>query len=146
MPTATKLLSALIFAGLGWVLASFLVDTLTVDFTWKRLPLVVVIAGLYLGWQFVGVRARDGFRAALSAGLTAAVLVLVFTVLASGFATMMERALNKRYRGLMTGLEEMFGMIGSNFVAVARADVAVIVVVGGLLGGLIAGIVARFSR
>jgi hypothetical protein len=136
MPTAAKLVAGLMWALLAWF-ASNLIKPYFPDGTDVGLFAEVnAVFGLVLGWTMAGPRAGVGWNAAISYGLTTTISLVVVGVFLHSFAEMVRLSLRRMYEGPVEGLVAVFGMMVEYFALMARTDVIVTLLVGGLIAGL----------
>ncbi|GAA3875360.1 TrgA family protein [Celeribacter arenosi] len=136
MPTGPKLVAALWFALLGWFAAELVKPYLPDGTQVRNMSLIAAGFGGLVGWVFMGRRAGDTIQAAYAYGLSSSVLLSFWTIGYFALETMLKRALDKRYNG---AVEALLGMIDTMaeyaLYVVARPDVAITLVIGGLFGG-----------
>ena len=141
MPTLSKLVAALMFGGLAYLVSGMIELALPSDV--MRAPAyfspVNAALGALIGWRFCGAKAGGGYVTALGVGLTTSITLGVLGLLIWAFAMMMRRALRLAYDGpveaLLAGIS-----IAVEFGAIVLAHPAALVVlaVGGLIGGVAA--------
>lgn len=143
MPTAGKLVAAVMFAGLG-ALVTFLIIPLFpegTDFEWF-LPGNALI-GMMAGWIVAGSRAGKGYRNALSYGLTAMVSMVAWALLIYSTIDMVERSLRKLYDGPVEAVVSIFEL-GVDYLRVAASlEVVLFLVIGSLICGLVTDFFAQ---
>jgi nitrogen fixation/metabolism regulation signal transduction histidine kinase len=135
MPTAAKVVAALFFAALGYFSADLVKPLLPEGTRTQWMNEVVALFGVLMGWNVVGSRVGDGVRASLGYGITAALLVTIWSVGAFALADMLERSMDRRYRGVMDALQDMVRLISEFGLLIMVPSIFVAVVVGGAVGG-----------
>lgn len=143
MPTASKLIAALLFGALAWF-ASDLVRPLLPEGTQdgKFAPLNAAV-GFLMGWTIMGRRVGQSMRMSLGYGLTTATITVFWCLLIwSGFL-MVEASMRLRYNGPMHALQNMGVMMIDYARLMATPTVVGSLVVGGLVFGWLTEQVAR---
>jgi len=101
MPTAAKLVAALLFALLGVVGVQMYGPLLPEATPVRGLVPSVVIIGLLCGWLFMGRIAGRGYGAAMGNGISTGVAVAFWMLLLWSCVEMIERSTKMRYDGPM---------------------------------------------
>lgn len=143
MFTAGKLIGAIYFAGLAFLLSSMLIPMLPEQLTGGLFTEVNVAAGVIAGWMVMGPRAKGDLRKALGAGLTTSIAMFMLALLTHSGVTMVELALRKRYEN---GVEAVIGVLEEAwkyFVEVGTTEIIATTLVGGMIGGLFARAAAK---
>jgi hypothetical protein len=135
MPTAAKVVAALFFAALGYFSADLAKPLLPEGTRTQWMNEVVALFGLLMGWNVVGRRVGDGVRASLGYGITASLLATVWSVGAFALADMLERSMDRRYRGVMDALQDMVRLFSEFGLLIMVPSIFVAIVVGGAVGG-----------
>ena len=143
MPTAAKLVGAILFAALAW---SVSVQILALvpggrTFTWFA-PMNGVL-GAIMGWQIMGARAGEGFVPATGYGLTTVFAIAFWALLLWSGHEMMNRAVRGRYDGPGEALAGMADLMMSYAVLMSAPSAVGPLVVGSVF---CAAIVEFFSR
>lgn len=99
MPTAAKLIGALLLFGVGWGAALGAVATLPDGTQATYLPLAVALIGCWQGWSVLGRHAGCGMRAGVAHGLRAAIQMVVIALAAFALREMFLRSTDLRYGG-----------------------------------------------
>lgn len=147
MPTAAKLISGLLVAGLGWFVANLIVQYLPPETRIGLFREISAALGLWVGWRFLGKRAGSGLGASLSYGLAASGLLVFWMLLTFSGVEMIKRALRKAYGGNpVRALQDMIEVAIGYLNYLTNADVAGTLVIGGFVIGAVAeGISRRWS-
>ncbi|WP_375263895.1 TrgA family protein [Palleronia sp.] len=139
MPTFSKLVAALILAAGAWWSGSVILSGPDLPVVARRFAEANAALGLILGWVVVGTSAGRGVVAAVSAGVSGGVALLVSSCALWSFLGMLRRALRTQYAGPVEGLVDavriMVEMAPFYFVPGA--------LLGALGGGALAGIAAE---
>ncbi|WP_262879183.1 TrgA family protein [Roseicyclus sediminis] len=97
MPTAAKLVAAILFFVVGWQAATFTLLTFPPEMAATYFPLSIAMIGLWQGWMVSGSRAGQGVGVALGNGVRCGVQVAFFGILLFALRTMFMRSANLRY-------------------------------------------------
>jgi hypothetical protein len=138
MPTAAKLISAIFFAVLGWVLADLYVPGLDRGPNVGRLREICAAVGAVSGWSVMGKLVGDGMWLALGSGLRTAVTLAFFCFL--GFSTydMVLQSTKRVYEGPMEAVLGIFEIMVAYLAVAMTPGFVGTLVVGGMIGGCIA--------
>jgi len=99
MPTAAKLIGAMLLFGVGWLAALGAVRTLPEGMPARYFPLTIALIGFWQGWFVIGSRAGQGPRAGIVNGLRAAVQMAIWGLALFALREMFLRSANLRYDG-----------------------------------------------
>jgi hypothetical protein len=143
MPTASKLVAAILLAALGYAAADRVALHLPPETPPGLLREITAFFGLWVGWKFLGPRVGGGMSSAIGLGLSA--MVAMFFVAMGFFAgnEMIKRSLRKSYDDPFEALQNMVEIAIDNTKHVAYADVILVLVVGGMLVGLLVEATSR---
>lgn len=143
MPTAAKLISAIILAAVGWMCGELVKPLMPEGRDLSYLSPTTAIAGLFVGWFYLGPRADKGLgTSGANAGTTLFVQVIV-TLFAFSFAEMISNSLRKRYEGPIEALQDIF-IIGFNMVIeYTTAEIAAVAILGAFIASSSAFYAAR---
>lgn len=143
MPTAAKLVAAILTAALGYFVADVIIPHLPEQDRDNWMREVSAFLGLIIGWRFLGWRIGGGYSQALGLGLsTSLVLFVTGAVVFAGYE-MLIRSLRKSYDGPVEAIEGMVGIAVENLEYVQHADVIATFVIGGFIVGLLTEMAAR---
>ena len=134
MPTAGKLIGAIVFAALAYFIGD-LIRPLLVETKGTRtgmLPVVNAFFGLVCGWRIMGKGAGKTYYASFGYGLTTlAATVFWCLVFWSGYE-MIDRSMNSRYDGAMHALQGMAELAVDYAKLIAVDEVILPAIVGAL--------------
>lgn len=144
MPTAAKLISAILLGVLGYIVADRVGAQLPEATRQGMLRPVSAAWGVVLGWRFLGPRANVSLGNAVAIGVSAALLHLICAMFTFAFFEMIRRALRKAYGGNpVEALEDMFQIAVGYLEYLAFTDVLGPLVGGAAVVGLVASFAAR---
>lgn len=143
MPTAAKLVAALLFAALG-VVAVWIYGTLLPEAT-PRGGLVpsVVIIGLLCGWRIMGRAVGQGFGGAIGNGISTGVAITFLMVLLWSGVEMIERSTKMRYDGPMEAVLGMLALMVDYGTLLLDPELLGVVLIGSAVVGLAAESASR---
>ena len=143
MPTAGKLVAAIMFAGLG-ALATYLIIPQFpegTNFGWF-IPGNALI-GLLGGWIVAGSRSGHGHYSAVGYGLTAMVSMVAWGLLIYSSIEMVERSIRKMYDGPVDAVVSVFELGVDYLRVIASAELMIFMVLGGIICGLVTDFFAQ---
>lgn len=146
MPTAAKLVAALMFAAVGWAAAEAFMPLIPERTQWGAFQPICAALGLLCGWRVMGPRAGRGWSTAIGVGLsTAAVLLGVALLLFSG-REMILRSLDRRYGDALEATVGTFGIMLENAALMADVRFLGTLLLGGIVSGLASEAAGRIWR
>jgi hypothetical protein len=138
MPTAAKLVAGILWALLAWFVSNLIKPYFPEGSDLGLFAEVNAALGLLLGWTMAGPRAgQGGWSGAISFGFTTTVALVVTGVFMHSFAEMVRLSLRRLYEGPVEGLVAVFGLMAEYFTLMAKTDVMVTLLVGGIVAGLV---------
>lgn len=146
MPTTTKLVAALLMAGLGWIAATLAIAYLPDGSSPGLAQPITAVIGLGVGWFYTGPRVEAGRHTALGIGVIGAAILLFWSVLGFAGYEMLQRALKVQYNGPMRALQDMLSLAVEYLREQVKIDVILALALGGAIVGGISGWVARRFR
>ncbi|WP_341212332.1 TrgA family protein [uncultured Limimaricola sp.] len=142
MPTAAKLVGALLFAALGYVATLVAVPFLSGVYMVASAPVINALIGAITGWFIAGPRAGEGWQGGISNGVTATISGLLLVGLVHGVIFMWRSSMRGRYHDPMDALEAT-----AEFWLTVAGRLAVPQMIGLLLvGGVVIGLALEFTR
>lgn len=143
MPTATKLLSGILMAVLGWWVANLIVPHLPEETRIGLFREITAFLGLVVGWNFLGKRAGVGYAQTFGFGIGASAFLVFWMLIVFSGVEMVRRSLRKSYGDPFEALQGMLQIAIDYFVYLSPNEVWVTLVAGGAVIGLIAEWAAR---
>jgi len=141
MPTAARLVAAILLAILGWILSDMIRPLMPegTDFGWFNF--VNAFIGLCVGWTVMGSRAGRGFVQGINNGITGVAMLFIWGLGVHSCYEMFRLAMRNRYDGPMEAITEIF-LIASEF----GLTIGTPLVIGtAIAGALIIGPAADFA-
>ena len=137
MPTAAKLVAALSFAFLAWVVCIVIESIMPADQRVGQMYPVSIAIGAICGWFISGAAKRARHLEAASTGIRTAILAALAVLLTFAVTTMLEISMRGRYRGPMDALLDIVNQFIDYAALLMSVEVAVAVLVGGAIAGMI---------
>jgi uncharacterized membrane protein (GlpM family) len=143
MPTAGKLVAAILFAGLGALVTYLIIPRFPegTNFGWF-MPGNALI-GLLAGWVVAGSRSGNGYRNAIGYSLTAMVSMVVWGLFIYSSIEMVERSIRKMYDGPVDAVVSVFELAVEYLRTIASFEVIAFLVIGSLICGLVTDFFAQ---
>lgn len=141
MPTAAKLVAAVSFAALAWVVCIVLEGVLPADKRTGYMYEVSIVCGALIGWFVSGAAKRGSYAEAAATGLRTTTTAVASTLLVLSVVTMWNEATRGRYRGLMDAILEVF----NKFIEFGALLLPVVVLGTLFFGGMIAGMATEWA-
>lgn len=146
MPTAARLVAAVLLAALGWILSDLIRPLMPEGTAFGQFNYVNAFIGVCVGWIAVGSRAGRGIVPAINNGLTGVVLLFIWGLAVHSCYEMFRLAMRNRYDGPMEAITAIF-LIASEFgLMIATAPVLITAVIGALVVGLLTELASRHWR
>lgn len=138
MPTAGRLAGAVVFALFGWYLGGIAAPFFPSERPPDYLVQLCALVGVFIGWTVCGSRTGQGYRLAVSNGLTSTGAFAFVVLGALALNGMMNNALRNRYDGPMDAVVGMFGLMLEQAQWFFDIPFLTTVVVGGIICAIIA--------
>lgn len=140
MPTAAKLFSAIVFAGVAWLAALLYSQTMPDGRPAGLIKEISALVGVFCGWFVMGRFARRGRGRieSMGAGVRTSLAIVVALVLLFAVREMLQRSVDGRYDTPMDALLGVFerALVLGN--SVIQLEVISVLLLGGLFGGAVA--------
>jgi hypothetical protein len=143
MPTAPKLVAALLFGALAFFVSDLIKPLLEEGTQMSWFSLVNPIVGALMGWRISGARAGYSIRASLGYGITTVAATVFWCLFIWAGYLMVEASMRLRYDGPMEALQDMGAMMIEFAQTMATPTVLGSLLVGALFFGWLTEQVAR---
>lgn len=143
MPTAAKLVAAVLFALLGFFVADLYAQGITTGVRTTYLHEGAAAISLICGWRVMGTLVGKGMAAAVGSGIRTALTAVFFTLLAFAIYDMVVISTKGRYDGPMEAVLAVFEIIVNLGRGLLTAEIIGTLLVGGALGGVAAEATSR---
>ncbi len=143
MPTAPKLVAAIIFGFVAWFAASLIIPYLPPGTRIAWVPEGSAAIGVLMGWFTSGAKAGAGIGSGLGYGLTTVALIVFWGLFVFAGEEMLDRSLNVRYDGPIQAISDMIMLMLGYGQVMAKPDVIVWLLLGAVFGGVVTELSAR---
>jgi hypothetical protein len=143
MPTAPKLIAALLFAALAFFVSDLVKPQLPEGTQFGLFAPINAAVGALMGWRISGARAGHSIRASLGYGLTTTTITVFWCLFIWAGYLMVEASMRLRYDGPMDALQDMGVMMVEFAGAMATPSILGSLLVGSLFFGWLTEQVAR---
>lgn len=143
MPTAPKLVAALLFALLTWVVSGLVKQQMPEGTQAAYLAAVNGFLALILGWRITGSRAGDGMVSAVGVGITTVFAIAFYSVLAWAAWEMQEKAWKMVYGTPVDALQDMTALMVDYGQLMLDPGVLGTMFIGGIIVAMLTEVSAR---
>jgi hypothetical protein len=137
MLTAAKLVGALLFAGLGFLMAEAYKPTQPPETQFASFSILCALIGLLCGWLVMGSLVGRGYGRAWGFGVRTAVTTVFWALLGFSLYEMILRSMKLRYDGPMEALTAAIALMLEYGGAMLDQRFIATVLIGGIVGGLV---------
>ncbi|MGI1661442.1 TrgA family protein [Palleronia sp. KMU-117] len=137
MPTAAKLIGAIVFAALAWFVSDLIKPLLPEGSQVGLMSPVNAFFGLIMGWRIMGRGAGNGYVSSWGYGLTTLAAIVFWCLLLWSGYEMTRRAMRLYYDGPMEALQEMAVLMAEYARIAIDPQVIGAAVIGALLGAML---------
>ncbi len=146
MPTAPKLVAAILFFGIGWIAAGFVLDTFPEEIPATYFPLSIGLIGAWQGWMVAGRLAGQGLAVGVGNGIRTSVQLAFFGLAIFALRTMFLRSANLRYDGAGEATVAALELFLEYLLQSLTVPIWATLLVGGVVAGALLEVVARNWR
>jgi hypothetical protein len=143
MPTASKLVAALLFGALAFFVSDLVKPLLEEGTQVGLFSLVNTLVGVLMGWRISGARVGYSMQASLGYGITTVAATVFWCLFIWAGYLMVESSMRLRYDGPMEALQDMGAMMIEFAGTMATPTVIGSLIVGGLFFGWLTEQVSR---
>lgn len=143
MPTASKLVAALLFGALAFFVSDLVKPLLEEGTQVGLFSLVNTLVGVLMGWRISGARVGYSMQASLGYGITTVAATVFWCLFIWAGYLMVESSMRLRYDGPMEALQDMGAMMIEFAQTMATPTVIGSLVIGGLFFGWLTEQVSR---
>lgn len=137
MPTGAKLMAAVCFAVVGWVLANYYAVNMPDATAAGPIREGAAIVGALVGWSVMGNSVGKGYVEAAGAGIKTAVVLAVVALFLLAMAEMLDNSVKMRYEDAMEAVLDVFQTMAKRSHALLSLGVFGTILFGGIVGGLL---------
>lgn len=150
MPTGARLVSAIYFAGLAYVLGFLVHAALEADIGYEvqvgRMKEVLAVIGILVGWKVMGSRAGEGRSYAVQGGILAAVSIVFWALIIFSLREMIKESTKLKYDDAPEAVVDAFRIAIDHVVTLANVPIVALLLVGGIFGGYLAEFISHRWR
>jgi hypothetical protein len=141
MPTAARLVAAIMLAILAWFISELIRPLMPEGTPFGRFNEVNAFIGLCVGWTVIGRRAGRGLVPGINNGLTGTAVLFIWGLGVHASYEMFRQAMRNRYDGAMEALTGIF-VLASEFGAMIFTPT---VLIPAVIGAVVVGLSADFA-
>jgi hypothetical protein len=138
MPTASKLVAAVVFALLGAVAAQTFIKHLPKGTPLGHFLEITAAIGFIVGWLVMGKLTRKGYREAINSGMVTALILVFWALLVFSLYFMLKKSTRMMYDGPMEAVLGVFQLMFDYGKMLLVPDMLGVILVGGMAAGLVA--------
>lgn len=142
MPTAAKLVAALLFAALAWFASDALVPSFPEGTDLGAFAYVNAGIAALAGWLVMGRLAGAGYAVAVTSGVRTTAVFVFYALLFHAVYEMLRQSVRMRFDDTFEALQGMIALMGKYGLIVVTSPVAMGIL---LIGGVAAGLVVEFA-
>lgn len=137
MPTGAKLMAAVSFAVVGWVLANYYAVNMPDATAAGPIREAAAVIGALVGWSVMGNSVGKGYVEAAGAGIKTAVVLAVVALFLLAMAEMLDNSVKMRYEDAMEAILDVFQTMAKRSHALLSLGVFGTILFGGIVAGLL---------
>lgn len=146
MPTASKLVAALLMAILGWIVSDMIRPLMQEGTDFGIFNQLNAFLGFVSGWITVGRRTGNGWLSGIGAGLTGMMVMVFWGLFLQASYEMYQESLQRRYGDPMEALNGLFGIFWEFTQTMATQDIILVLVISAAVIGFLAEWAAQTWR
>jgi hypothetical protein len=143
MPTAAKLVAAILFAGLGYLMAEAYKPVLPPTTPFGQMSAISAAVGLFCGWLVMGALAGRGYYNSWGLGVRTAITTVFWATLGFALYEMILRSMKLRYDGPMEALTAWMSLVLEYGTLMLDQRFLLTVFIGGVIGGIVTEFASR---
>jgi hypothetical protein len=137
MPTGAKLVAAICFAVVGWVLANYYAVNMPDATAAGPIRVAAALIGAVVGWMVMGPTVGKGYVEAAGSGIKTAVVLTVVALFGLALSEMLENSVKMRYEGPLEAIMDIFQTMALRSQALLSVGVFATIFLGGIVAGLV---------
>jgi hypothetical protein len=146
MPTAARLIAALVLAGTAWIASQIIKVYLPEGTNFGWFDYLNTGLGLLCGWIVIGGRQGRGISAAIGNGVTGAAALVFWALLLQSSYEMLRKSMRRHYDGPTEAILDVFELGFEYALHVVNPTAIGPLVIGGILAGVLAELGGRMWR
>jgi hypothetical protein len=137
MPTGAKLMAAISFAVVGWILANYFAQNLPDGTAVGPIREAAALVGAVVGWKVMGPSVGKGYVEAAGSGIKTAVVLAVVALFLLALKEMLDNSVKLRYDGALDAILDVFQTMAKRSQAMLSLGVFGTIFLGGIIAGLL---------
>lgn len=137
MPTGAKLMAAVCFAVVGWVLANYSAMNMPDAAAVGPIREGAALVGVIIGWSVMGNSVGKGYVEAAGTGIKTAVILAVVALFVLALSEMLQNSVRMRYEDALEAIVAVVDTMAKRSHALLSLGVFGTVLLGGIIGGLL---------
>jgi hypothetical protein len=137
MPTGAKLMAAISFAVVGWILANYYAMNMPDASAAGPIREGAAVVGVFVGWMVMGPSVGKGYVEAAGSGIKTAVVLAVVALFLLALREMLDNSVKMRYDGALDAILDVFQTMAKRSQALLSLGVFGTVLLGGIIAGLL---------
>lgn len=137
MPTGAKLMAAISFAVVGWILANYFAQNLPDGTAVGPIREAAALVGAVVGWKVMGPSVGKGYVEAAGSGIKTAVVLAVVALFLLALKEMLDNSVKLRYDGALDAILDVFQTMAKRSQAMLSLGVFATIFLGGIIAGLL---------
>jgi hypothetical protein len=137
MPTGAKLMAAVSFAVVGWVLANYYAMNMPDASAAGPIREGAAVVGAFVGWMVMGPSVGKGYVEAAGSGIKTAIVLAVVALFLLSLREMIDNSVKMRYDGALDAIVDVFETMAKRSQALLSLGVFGTIFLGGIVGGLL---------
>jgi hypothetical protein len=137
MPTGAKLMAAISFAVVGWILANYYALNMPDAAAAGPIREAAGVIGAVVGWMVMGPAVGRGYVEAAGSGVKTAVVLAVVALFLLALSEMLDNSVKLRYDGALDAILDVFQTMAVRSEALLSLGVFGTILLGGIIAGLL---------
>lgn len=137
MPTAAKLVAAVVFAAVGYLASELIRPTLPEGQPAGWLLPVCALLPMTIGWRVMGKLVGKNYGVSMNNGLYVVVLSTVSVTFVFATALMIKKSRRLQYDGPMEAIVDIFALMLEYGLLLLNPVLLAVMVIGGFIGGIL---------
>ena len=137
MPTGAKLMAAICFAVVGFVMANYYAMNMPDASSAGAIREGAAVIGAVIGWWVMGPTSGKGYVEAAVAGIKTAVILAVTALFMLAMREMLVNSVKMRYDTALDAFLDVFQTMATRSHALVSLGVFGTILLGGIIGGLL---------
>ena len=146
MPTASKLVAAILFAGIALVAAELFKPEMPEGMVTTNFVVICALVGLACGWVVMGRLVGGGILPSAGHGFRTSVTIFVWVLAIFSIREMFIRSTRLTYDNPIEAIANIFKLMGEYALTAATVPVLGTLIIGGLIAGALAEMANRRWR